>query len=241
MAETTELKESIRFADTTKCLPPESWDLLGYSAGQNAIRCKRFEKKNAPRLLLIGGVHGNETEGVAFSLGFLQEYKNYTQSPFACDVLFIPLMNPDGVLNYSRHNANGVDLNRNMPTKDWQSGTAGEKYFPGNTAGSEPETAILLNVLETYKPDFIISMHSWKPMINVNGPAHKIAEKIKENLDYIITEDIGYPTPGSLGTYAGWERKIPTITLEIERGIPLDSVYPLLRAGIHGVLNHPVL
>ena len=33
--------------------------------------------------------------------------------------------------------------------------------------------------------------------------------------NYPLQEDIGYPTPGSFGTYCGIERKIPTITLEL--------------------------
>ena len=61
-------------------------------------------------------------------------------------------------------------------------------------------------------------------------------EKMKKELDYEITEDIGYPTPGSLGTYAGWERKIPTVTFEIERGLPLDAVYPKVRNAILAVV-----
>lgn len=234
-----ELKTSISFPNPDKCMPPQSYSLIGISAGNKEIRARHFVKEQSPKILLIGGVHGNETEGVAFSMGFMREFEMATGSPFQCDVFFIPIMNPDGVLKFSRHNANGVDLNRNMPTKDWQNGTPGEKYFPGSHANSEPETKALIKILEQYKPDFIISMHSWKPMINVNGPAHRLAQKIHEKLDYTITEDIGYPTPGSLGTYAGWERNIPTITLEIERGLPLDTVYPLLRDSIVGVLESP--
>ncbi len=32
---------------------------------------------------------------------------------------------------------------------------------------------------------------------------------------YRVSDSIGYPTPGSLGTYAGVERNIPIITLEL--------------------------
>jgi protein MpaA len=35
---------------------------------------------------------------------------------------------------------------------------------------------------------------------------------------YPIKGDIGYPTPGSFGTWAGIEKKIPMVTLEIESG-----------------------
>ena len=33
--------------------------------------------------------------------------------------LFIPCLNPDGMSKNTRTNSNGVDLNRNFPTKNW--------------------------------------------------------------------------------------------------------------------------
>lgn len=41
---------------------------------------------------------------------------------------------------------------------------------------------------------------------------------------YTIQEDIGYPTPGCLGTYAGLERDIPTLTYEIQRGLGCEEI-----------------
>ena len=63
---------------------------------------------------------------------------------------------------------------------------------------------------------------------------------LKKN-QYKITDDIGYPTPGSLGTWAGWERKIPTITLEIERDSTQDKIWslhaPALEAGLRFIFE----
>ena len=36
---------------------------------------------------------------------------------------------------------------------------------------------------------------------------------------YEVTDYIGYPTPGSLGSYAGVDRDLPIITLELSRGV----------------------
>jgi len=122
-----------------------------------------------------------------------------------------------------------------MPTADWKANEPGEKYYSGPAAGSEPETQVLLQVLNDFNPQFIVSLHSWKPMFNVNGPAHEYARRMHAELPYEITEDIGYPTPGSLGTYWGWEKQIPTITFEIERGLPLDKVYGIVRGALLAV------
>ena len=203
------------------------------SAGSRPIVYKHLKAKdNAKRILLIGGVHGNETEGVRFMKDFCDEFATGEASPFGQELFVIPVLNPDGFLNYERKNNNGVDLNRNLPTKDWSAEFKEDKYFPGKTAGSEPENQFLAKVIADFKPDYVISFHSWKPMININGPAKPFAEAMNTTLKMIITDDIGYPTPGSLGTYTGWEQNIPTITLEFERGIDLDSVYPYAREGI---------
>ena len=212
----------------------EGWQKLGVSSGNRSIIYRHLKSgEGALRILLLGGVHGNETEGIQFMHEFCKEYVDGNKSsPFPEELFVIPVMNPDGLFNYERKNANGVDLNRNMATNDWDANFSQEKYFPGDAPNSEPETQHLAEVIDSYKPEYIISFHSWKPMINYNGPAVRYAEKIAEKLTMPITSDIGYPTPGSLGTYAGKERGIPTITLEFERGMPLKDVYPLAKEGI---------
>jgi protein MpaA len=179
-----------------------------------------------PRALIIGGVHGDEPEGVIAAQGVLaalNESFNYK-----LQVIVIPEFNPEGVLNKIRMNLAGVDLNRNLPTKDWSPVAAKERYFPGKSACSEPENKALVQLLEVVKFDLIISLHSWNPMINVNGPScEPEAQVLKQHTGYSIEPDIGYPTPGSLGTYAGKERNISTITYEIQRDIDFHEIHKI--------------
>lgn len=240
--EQAELPPSRKYENPERAIHTENgFQELGKSAGGHPITYKVLPGKKG-RALLVGGVHGNETEGVAFMEGFVKEFcLDASSSPANCEIVVLPVLNPDGFLNYARQNANGVDLNRNMRTKDWQAEALEPKYYPGKAPDSEPETRALLKLIEMHPPDFIISFHSWKPMVNVNGPAHAFADVIAKKLNYIITEDIGYPTPGSLGTWAGWERSIPTITLEFERGIDLSNIYSFARNAILSSLElvHP--
>ena len=39
---------------------------------------------------------------------------------------------------------------------------------------------------------------------------------VGDALGYPVESDIGYPTPGSFGTYCGVERNIPTLTIEVD-------------------------
>ncbi|KYG64114.1 carboxypeptidase [Bdellovibrio bacteriovorus] len=175
-----------------------------------------------PEVLILGGVHGDEIEGVIAAQCLMKHFMN--ASPFRINLTIVPQFNFEGVILKTRGNANGVDLNRNLPTKDWSPEVATPRYHPGPSAGSERENHGLIAYIEAKKPTFIYSLHSWKPMLNVNGDCKKVADVISKRTGYIIDESIGYPTPGCLGTYTGLERNIPTLTYEIERGLDADSI-----------------
>lgn len=173
------------------------------------------------RALVIGGVHGDEPEGVVAARGLLDTFSK--KFDLDLEVVLVPEMNPEGVLLKTRGNSNKVDLNRNMNTKDWSPVAASERYFPGPSAMSEAENQCLAKFIEDFKPTVIFSLHSWKPMLNVNGVLPE-ADTISKITGYVIDPDIGYPTPGSLGTWAGFERNIPTLTYEIERDISFKPI-----------------
>ena len=171
------------------------------------------------KTLIIGVFHGDEPQGK-----FLIEKYAKTSG-----LMFIPCLNPDGMQLGTRCNANGVDLNRNFPTKNWGEDTseAGDNpadYFGGTSAGSEIETQFVIDVIEKYKPELIITLHAPYKVVNYDGPAQKIAEQISQIIKYPVEASIGYPTPGSFGTWAGIERQIPTITLELDETCPVENL-----------------
>jgi protein MpaA len=175
-----------------------------------------------PTVLILGGVHGDEHEGVEACLGLLQRWSR--SFPFRMRVYMIPALNIDGVLRHQRVNGNGVDLNRNMATNDWSAEVANPRYNPGPAANSEPETRALIQLIERIKPVFLLSLHSWHPVLNVNGACMPEASAIAQRTGYKISESIGYPTPGCLGSYCGLERDMPTLTYEIERGLSTAAI-----------------
>lgn len=143
--------------------------------------------------------------------------------------LFIPCLNPDGMALNTRTNANGVDLNRNFPTKNWgedgsAAGDDASAYFGGIAPASEVETQFVIDIIEEYKPKLILTLHAPYKVVNYDGPAKEIAEKISEIIKYPVEASIGYPTPGSFGTYCGVERSIPTITLELDEEISVEEL-----------------
>lgn len=171
-------------------------------------------------ILIIGVFHGEEPQGEFL----IKEFLNICEpNHFNNRLLFIPCLNPDGKAKNKRQNSNGVDLNRNFPTKNWELISADEEFFGGNLPASEVETNFIIYTLKKYRPDAILTIHAPFRVVNFDGPAEYIAQEISQITGYPIQQDIGYPTPGSFGTYCGVERNIPTITLEL----PEDDIEDL--------------
>ena len=172
--------------------------------------------ENNKQVLIIGVFHGDEPQGKFLIEEYLKENDN-------SQMLFIPCLNPDGMSLNIRQNSNKVDLNRNFPTKNWIL-SEDRDYFGGNEPASEVETRFMVEILEEYKPKFILTLHSPYCVVNYDGDALEYAEEISKIIGYPVQSDIGYPTPGSLGTYCGIEREIPTITLELDETVDVKTL-----------------
>ena len=159
-------------------------------------------------VIVIGCFHGDEPQGK-----FLIE--EYLKRKPDTNLLFIPCLNEYGFEHNIRTNSNGVDLNRNFPTKNWILSEK-DNFFGGIAPASEEETKFVIDMIERNELKLILTLHAPYKVVNYDGPAKGISEKISEIIGYPIEESIGYPTPGSFGTWAGVERNIPTITLELD-------------------------
>ena len=177
---------------------------------------------------LMAGVHGDEIEGIHVlkELWAIMKQSNFIL-PYP--TIVIPTLNVDGAALKTRHNARNVDLNRNFPSKDWSSEYSNPQYAPGTSPFSEPENQFLRSLFEQYPPGFILSLHSWKPILNYNGDCRDIAVFLNQRNGYPIDDDIGYPTPGSLGTYGPEVLKCGVLTFECptlkDSGLTLDDIW----------------
>jgi protein MpaA len=168
-------------------------------------------------VLVVGGMHGSEPAGAAVAERLARLIDRHPEFVDGCAVAIIARVNPDGLLDRRRTNANGADLNRNFPSKDWRRAKVDELSH-GRFAASEPETLAVMRAVEVFRPHRIIDIHSIMRGChgnNYDGPAEELAELMSRLNGYPVLPDVGYPTPGSLGNWAGVDRGIPTITLEL--------------------------
>lgn len=107
------------------------------------------------RILIWSQMHGNESTGTK-AMFDLFNYLN-TNSETAnsilknCSLIFIPILNPDGAINFTRENANGVDLNRDAVDR------------------VAVESDVLRSVLDHFNPQFCFNLHDQRSIFNPEG------------------------------------------------------------------------
>lgn len=170
-----------------------------------------------PSYLILAAKHGDEPETTTILSAAL---RSIILNDLRCAVILAA--NPDGLLRGTRANARGVDLNRNFPTSDWSSNPVfhpGLRNEPisielsaGSEPASEPETQALLALVNDLTPKAIISLHARLGCIE-DFRDSLLGQWIARETGLPLVTDIGYPTPGSFGTWAR-EKDIPLITFE---------------------------
>lgn len=203
-----------------------------------------MKEKNLNVTMVICAQHGDEITPVKFCYDIMDYLYRLSKTSEGEErfkenlVVVVPIANPDSFFKNkpTRTNARGVDVNRNFPTKDWDELALklwashykkDKRRFPGKASMSEPETLFQVNLIKRYNPDKIISVHSPLTILDYDGPTlahehlHEMATNANNLVDQMSKMAKGYTIknypffPGSIGNYAGNERNIPTITLEL--------------------------
>jgi protein MpaA len=213
------------------------WDTIGRSNLNNRIYYKQFGSGDK-LTLIIGGMHGDEPAGFISALKLAQFLKR-NPSTMHNRVIIVPCINPDGLSKGTRVNARGVDINRNFPGSTWSSDFIKSYNNPGSHPASEPETAALMKLIEKYKPNMIIQMHQPFNAIypSPNTPA-ELMDKMSDLSGLPVIDDIGYPTPGSLGNYrVAQDYDIIGITFEL-CDIDMEPEYHKITAALFTAVNY---
>jgi murein peptide amidase A len=174
------------------------------------------------RLLLLGGVHGDEYgTPVARALErYLLAHPRALPQGAAIDL--VACANPDGFAARTRANARRVDLNRNLPSRNWRSRLRAQDASSllgltgGRSPGSEPETEAVLELLTT-DYDVVVSLHSRAGVLDCSGPGAKALGRRMSALCGLPLGTLWYDPyiTGSLGRYVPEKYGIPIVTVEL--------------------------
>ncbi len=132
-----------------------SWVAGEQSSGKRPIEVARFGQ-GTRYVLIVGSVSGNDPESIAL-LDAICRMSSQFPPPEPVSLLLIRTPNPDGMADHVHTNSNGVDLDRNFPSRNF---TLSPNRLTGPHPASETETKYLLRVVNEFKPLRIVHIRS---------------------------------------------------------------------------------
>ncbi|HEY8279216.1 MAG TPA: DUF2817 domain-containing protein [Bdellovibrionota bacterium] len=173
-------------------------------------------EKAPKKILVFSLIHGDEFPSGSVARSWMErltkvEPRNHWR--------IVPILNPDGVKNKTRYNANGVDVNRNFPTENWEKealdhwekkNKKDKRRFPGSKPNSEKETHCAIAHIDTFQPDLILSIHTPYGVLDFDGPKIQPPPKFPN----IPWKNLGN-YPGSMGRFMWVDRSKPILTIEL--------------------------
>ena len=169
--------------------------LFGHSAEDRPLTATRVGE-GPVKVLVVGSIHGNETAGRAV----VRRLRRVTP-PIGVELWLVDSVNPDGVRNRTRHNARGVDLNRNFARRWRGGGRPFDTFFPGPRAFSEPESKAVRRLVRRIRPAISVWYHQHLRLVNLStGADERIVRR--------YARAVGLPArilPNYRGTATSWQ------------------------------------
>ena len=169
--------------------------LFGHSAEDRPLTATRVGE-GPVKVLVVGSIHGNETAGRAV----VRRLRHARPAP-GVQLWLVDSVNPDGVRNVTRHNARGVDLNRNFSRRWRGGGRPFDTYFPGRRAFSEPESRAVRRLVRRIRPAITVWYHQHLRLVNLSAGAD-------ERIVRRYARAVGLPArilPHYRGTATSWQ------------------------------------
>ena len=124
---------------------------VGATAGNNVLQVYTFGS-GSRTVLAWSGMHGNEHTSIRGTMEALRTITDLWLTSRDLRLLYIPVLNVDGLALYTRENAVGVDVNRDAQSLE------------------TPEAQFLMQCIEEFHPDLCLNLHDQRTMYGVNNP-----------------------------------------------------------------------
>lgn len=186
--------------------------LLGRSWQGRPIRAVEVGNPSGTPVLVVGCIHGNESGGIEVARALER------LSPRDLDLWIAPDLNPDGVAAGTRHNAHGVDLNRNFPSR-WR--PLNGVYESGPRPLSEREARIAQALILRLRPHVTIWFHQHLDLVWASGGDRRI-EKV-----FARVSGLPYrPLPALAGSAISWQNAALPGTTAFAAELPAGQPAP---------------
>lgn len=205
---------------------PAGWTTtpIGWSVqGREITAYYRPVESPRRRVLVIGGIHGNEPVTPPAVRGLLE-----ASVADDVEVWLVPAANPDGSAAGLRCNANGVDLNRNF-SWDWRPGDGGPAPL------SEPEPQALTALIDHLRPDLVVWVHQPLGYVSSIGNTASTLEQAWSAASGLpIRADVTQHGGGE--TWTAFAAGLPSMLIEIGGWEATAEIVAAQRAGFEATL-----
>jgi murein peptide amidase A len=169
--------------------------------GRRLRAVRRGDRDGDRRVLVVGSIHGDETEGHEV----VKRLERRGRELAGAELWIVKSVNPDGAQAGSRKNAHGVDLNRNFPVGWSAAESPSSGYYGGPRPFSEPESRAVRRLVRRIQPRITIWYHQpWGVvLLPCEGPA-AVEKRYARVADHPTDRCRGSDLPG---TATRWERK----------------------------------
>ena len=209
------------------------------------------------KILMWSQMHGNESTTTKAVFDLLNVFGNSRSKDVqnmldTCTIAIIPLLNPDGAKNYTRVNANQIDLNRDAQDL------------------SQPESIALSSFFEKFKPNFCFNLHGQRSIFSAGTTKHSatvsflapaqdeactVTDTRKKAMDLIVfmNKNLQSQIPNQVGIYDDafnlncvgdtfQSRNVPTVLFEAghyhkdyDREVVREFIFQSLLVAIHSI------
>jgi murein endopeptidase len=194
--------------------------VIGRSVGDRPIMAYRLgTPRLARRVLVVGNIHGDEPAGLEVTRRLISRARAHGASLWV-----VPTLNPDGLAAGTRHNARGVDLNRNFPY-EWDAtlGVSGARPL------SEPEARAAVRLIRRLRPAVTIWFHQPQWLVRARGRSAGVARRYAR-LTGARFRALRSP-PGSATNWQSHRMRARSFVVELRPGrIPAENAELHMRA-----------
>ena len=218
-------------ASQTQPSPPRSpslsvssnvrWEVLGRSVEGRVIEFAQFGD-GPHQVLVVGALEGDKPEGSAMAEYLAAHLSRFPKRLTDVTITIVRDPNPDGRARRSAANYRGVLLDQNFNTPGWQ-----RSKSTGPAAESEPETRALAELLIDVQPERVIILGTGGDTTRVAfaGPDEPLAKQVALEAGAQLEQRETLRQPGSLASYTGDDRGIPTIRLGLKPEASADKIW----------------
>lgn len=193
----------------------EGWHSIGRSGRGQSIYAQTVGD-GPRRVLVIAGLSGVEPSGPALADYFAAFLRRHPEIVVQSSVTIVHAINPDGLIARTAFNRRGVELDRNFATRDWVRGQQTQAVLTGPTAGSEPESQLVTQLIAQTQPELLIVLGGSPrtPQLSATSTARESIRLVEEFTNWPVADWPAAERPGALLTLAE-ERGLPAVLVQL--------------------------